>query len=85
MALHPAPLRSRSHRTIADLAETLPLAWESLLANRLRSILTMLGVIIGIAAVIAMVTIGRGAQLQTENQLKLSTDIQNCTTSDTEK
>jgi putative ABC transport system permease protein len=70
MALHPAPLRSRSHRTIADLAETLPLAWESLLANRLRSILTMLGVIIGIAAVIAMVTIGRGAQLQTANQLK---------------
>jgi putative ABC transport system permease protein len=70
MALHSAPLRSRSHRTIADLAETLPLAWESLLANRLRSILTMLGVIIGIAAVIAMVTIGRGAQLQTANQLK---------------
>jgi putative ABC transport system permease protein len=70
MALHPAPLRSRSHRTIADLAETLPLAWESLLANRLRSILTMLGVIIGIAAVIAMVSIGRGAQLQTANQLK---------------
>jgi putative ABC transport system permease protein len=70
MARHSAPLRSRSHRTIADLAETLPLAWESLLANRLRSILTMLGVIIGIAAVIAMVTIGRGAQLQTANQLK---------------
>ena len=70
MALHPAPLRSRSHRTLADLAETLSLAWESLLANRLRSILTMLGVIIGIAAVIAMVTIGRGAQLQTANQLK---------------
>ena len=70
MALHTAPLRSRSHRTIADLAETLPLAWESLLANRLRSILTMLGVIIGIAAVIAMVSIGRGAQLQTANQLK---------------
>ena len=36
----------------------------------MRSALTMLGVIIGIAAVIAMVTIGRGAQLQTENQLK---------------
>jgi putative ABC transport system permease protein len=70
MALHPAPLRSRSHRTLADLAETLSLAWESLLSNRLRSILTMLGVIIGIAAVIAMVTIGRGAQLQTANQLK---------------
>jgi putative ABC transport system permease protein len=52
------------------MAETIPLAWESLLSNRLRSILTMLGVIIGIGAVITMVTIGRGAQAQTENQLK---------------
>jgi len=52
------------------LAEAVPLAWESLAANRLRSLLTMLGVIIGIAAVIAMVTIGRGAQTQTVNQLK---------------
>jgi putative ABC transport system permease protein len=43
---------------------------ESLAANRLRSWLTMLGVIIGIAAVIAMVTIGRGAQTQTVNQFK---------------
>jgi putative ABC transport system permease protein len=64
------PLRSRSHRKWAQLAESLPLAWESLTANRLRSLLTMLGVIIGIAAVIAMVTIGRGAQTQTVNQLK---------------
>jgi putative ABC transport system permease protein len=55
---------------MADLAETIPLAWESLLANRLRSVLTMLGVIIGIGAVITMVTIGRGAQSQTESQLK---------------
>jgi putative ABC transport system permease protein len=54
----------------ADLVETMALAWSSLLSNRLRSILTMLGVIIGIAAVITMVTIGRGAQLQTESQLK---------------
>jgi putative ABC transport system permease protein len=64
------PLRSRRHRPWAQLAETLPLAWESLTANQLRSLLTMLGVIIGIAAVIAMVTIGRGAQTQTVDQLK---------------
>jgi putative ABC transport system permease protein len=64
------PLRSRRHRRWAQLAESVPLAWESLTANRLRSLLTMLGVIIGIAAVIAMVTIGRGAQMQTVNQLK---------------
>ncbi|AGY58464.1 ABC transporter permease [Gloeobacter kilaueensis] len=53
-----------------DLIETIGLAWGSLLANKLRSALTMLGVIIGIAAVIAMVAIGRGAQQQTEAQLK---------------
>ncbi|MEB3302142.1 MAG: ABC transporter permease [Cyanobacteriota bacterium] len=64
------PLRSRTNRRLAQLAESVPLAWESLAANRLRSLLTMLGVIIGIAAVIAMVTIGRGAQTQTVNQLK---------------
>ena len=46
------------------------MAWSSLLANRMRSALTMLGVIIGIGAVISMVTIGRGAQQQTEAQLK---------------
>lgn len=65
-----APLRSRTNRRLAQLAESVPLAWESLAANRMRSLLTMLGVIIGIAAVITMVTIGRGAQMQTVNQLK---------------
>ncbi len=65
-----APLGRRRERSGGDLAETVVLAWSSLLANRLRSALTMLGVIIGIGAVISMVTIGRGAQIQTENQLR---------------
>lgn len=66
----PAALRTRGHRRGLSLIETIGLAWSSLRSNRLRSALTMLGVIIGIAAVIAMVTIGRGAQAQTESQLK---------------
>jgi putative ABC transport system permease protein len=37
-------------------------AFASILKNRMRSLLTVLGVVIGVAAVIAMVAIGRGAQ-----------------------
>jgi putative ABC transport system permease protein len=40
--------------------ETLKLARQAILRNALRSILTILGVVIGVAAVIAMVTIGNG-------------------------
>jgi len=62
--------RHRARTSWGDLMETIALAWSSLISNRLRSALTMLGVIIGIGAVITMVTIGRGAQIQTEHQLK---------------
>lgn len=40
------------------LLENIKLSISSLLANKLRSILTMLGIIIGIASVITIVTIG---------------------------
>jgi putative ABC transport system permease protein len=42
--------------------QTAAVALEALGANRMRSFLTMLGVVIGVAAVIAMVALGRGAQ-----------------------
>ncbi len=42
--------------------ETIRVAFAALAANKLRSFLTMLGVVIGVAAVIAMVALGRGAQ-----------------------
>ena len=38
------------------------MAWASLIANKMRSILTMLGIIIGVAAVIALVSIGNGVK-----------------------
>ncbi len=44
------------------LGETITVALEALRANKLRSFLTMLGIVIGIASVIAMVALGRGAQ-----------------------
>lgn len=43
---------------------TLKVGIKSLLANKLRSILAMLGIIIGVAAVIAMLAMGSGAQKQ---------------------
>ena len=49
--------------------EILRVAFDAVLANRLRSLLTMLGVIIGIAAVIAMMALGEGAQRSVEERL----------------
>ena len=42
--------------------ESFLMAWASLIANKMRSILTMLGIIIGVAAVIALVSIGNGVK-----------------------
>src|ERR1700680_1944765 len=44
------------------LTETIGVALGALRANKLRSFLTMLGVVIGVGAVIAVVALGRGAQ-----------------------
>jgi putative ABC transport system permease protein len=44
------------------LIEILAVAFASLRANALRSLLTMLGIIIGVGAVIAMIALGNGAQ-----------------------
>ena len=47
----------------------LVLAWRSIARNWLRSMLTVLGVVIGVAAVITMVTVGNGATLAIQNQI----------------
>ena len=44
-------------------------AFRSILKNRMRSFLTMLGIIIGVGAVIVMVAIGEGAQERIKNQI----------------
>jgi len=51
------------------LRETIGMALTTLQANRLRSLLTMLGIVIGNASVITMVGLGRGAQNLAEGQL----------------
>ena len=46
------------------------IALRALRVNKLRSTLTMLGIIIGVAAVIVMIAIGAGAQARVEDQIK---------------
>jgi putative ABC transport system permease protein len=56
--------------------ETLAIALREIRANKLRSMLTMLGIIIGVAAVITMVALGTGAKRAVEQQLEaLGTDL----------
>jgi putative ABC transport system permease protein len=50
--------------------ETAKLAWRAISRNILRSFLTVLGVVIGVAAVIAMVTIGNGTTAQVKTELQ---------------
>jgi putative ABC transport system permease protein len=52
------------------LAEAWRVAFAALRANRLRSGLTMLGVVIGVAAVVALVAIGTGAKREVERQVE---------------
>jgi len=51
------------------LAETSGMAIKNLKSNKFRSLLTMLGIVIGNASVITLVGVGRGAQNLAENQL----------------
>jgi putative ABC transport system permease protein len=51
------------------LAEAFRVAVTALRANRLRSLLTMLGVIIGVMAVVVLVAIGTGAKQEVEQQV----------------
>jgi putative ABC transport system permease protein len=52
-----------------DLLATLRIAMRALARNKMRSSLTMLGIIIGVGAVIAMVGLGQGAQEQVQAQI----------------
>lgn len=49
----------------------LQVAFTALISNRMRSLLTALGIIFGVAAVIAMLSIGRGAKQEILEQIKL--------------
>src|ERR671920_1081501 len=52
------------------LTEAVRSALSAISANALRSLLTMLGIVIGVAAVIAMVAIGSGARNLVDRQIR---------------
>jgi putative ABC transport system permease protein len=51
------------------LAEVIRIAWEAIIKNKVRSFLTMLGIIIGVAAVIIMVAISAGTEATIQEQI----------------
>jgi putative ABC transport system permease protein len=52
-----------------QLGETIAVAISSIRSNALRAVLTMLGIIIGVGAVITMVALGSGAQKAVEERI----------------
>ena len=53
-----------------DLIMIIRVAFRALVRNKMRAALTMLGIIIGVSAVIAMVSIGQGAQASVQAQIE---------------
>jgi len=53
-----------------DLSEIFTISWEGIVSNKLRSILTMLGVIIGVAAVIMVISISAGTEAKIASQIQ---------------
>lgn len=53
-----------------NLWESIRIAWHGLIGNKIRSLLTMLGVIIGVAAVISLIAIGQGVTKQVSEDIE---------------
>ena len=64
-----APAPRPQHGGGVMLGETLLMAWREIRRNALRSFLTMLGVVIGVGAVIVLVTLGEGASTKVRSDI----------------
>jgi len=53
-----------------DISEIINIAWTGVTSNKLRSILTMLGVIIGVAAVIMVISVSAGTEATIAAQIQ---------------
>ena len=71
-AIKPSPEKSERSSILSpkELLENVIVSFRSLWQNRLRAVLTILGILIGVAAVIAMVSIGQGAQSNIESSIQ---------------
>ncbi len=58
-------------RIPSSLGYTLGIAWQSISSNKLRALLTSLGIIFGVGSVISMLSVGRGAEEEILEQMKL--------------
>jgi len=56
---------------VENIASNFPIAVDAIRSNKIRSLLTALGIIFGVGAVIAMMAIGNGAQVEILEQIKL--------------
>ncbi|MEN9216599.1 MAG: ABC transporter permease, partial [Gloeomargarita sp. HHBFW_bins_162] len=63
-------LRKRQRSVGVGWGEIIGMAWSALGAHRLRTVLTMLGVVIGIASVMVVTAVGQGVQVATEQQIQ---------------
>jgi macrolide transport system ATP-binding/permease protein len=70
---HPAPVIDTSGKAagvFADIGEAVKTALRALRVNLFRTALTLLGIIIGVAAVVTMLAVGEGSQQEVLNQIK---------------
>ena len=65
----PMPTHGAAHPDVAGFFEHLRQGLKTLAANKIRTGLSMLGILIGVAAVVAMLALGQGAKTEIEAQL----------------
>ena len=61
--------RNSLHAVIGRVGEAFHMSWAAMTSHRMRTLLTMLGIIIGITAVVCVVALGQGAQQKIINDI----------------
>jgi len=76
VAIGKSPAETKHMPGLIDIADNLRQGFNSILSNKLRSLLSMLGILIGVASVIAMLALGKGAKESISNTFaSLGTNI----------